>query len=92
MFWNLIKTTSGHVFNVNFGQHFQSSNQTNVPYKNGMRNIRRSDVCVPEKELLHHLQLKRSKEFETSFSGAPGSQSEELVLKFRCLQQSFGEW
>ena len=28
MFWNLIKTTRGHVFNVNFGQDFQSSHQT----------------------------------------------------------------
>ena len=43
-------------------------------------------------ELPHHLQLKRSKEFKTSSSGAPGNQSEELVVSFRCLQQPFGEW
>ena len=92
MFWNLIKTTRGHVFNVNFGQDFQNSHQTDVPYRNGTRNLRRRDVCAPEKELLHHLQLKRSKEFETSSGGAPGSQSEELVLNFRCLQKPFGEW
>ena len=91
MFWNLIKTTHGHVFNINFGQDFQSSHQTDVPYRNGMQNLRR-DVCAPEKELLHHLQLKRSKGFKTSSSGAPGSQSKELVLNFKCLQQSFGEW
>ena len=29
--------------------------------------------------------------FETSSSGAPRSQSEELVVNFRCLQQLFGE-
>ena len=81
MFWNLIKTTRGHVFYVNFGQDFQSSHQTDVPYRNGTQNLRRRDVCAPENELL--LQLKRSKEFETSSSGAPGSQSEELVLNFR---------
>ena len=69
MFWNLIKTTRGHVFNVNFGQDFQSSHQTNVPYKNGMRNLRRRDVCALENELLHRLQLKRSKEFEIFSSG-----------------------
>ena len=92
MFWNSIKTTRGHVFNVNFGQNFQSSHQTDVPYRNGKRNLRRDDVCAPEKELLHHLQLKQSKEFETSSSGPPGSQSEKLVLNFRCLQQPFGEW
>ena len=91
MFWNLSKSTRGHVFNLNFGQDFQSSHQTDVPYRNGTRNLRRRDVCAPEKELLHHLQLKRSKEFETSSSGAPGSQSEELVLNFRCLQQSLDE-
>ena len=43
------------------------------------------------KELPHHLQLKRSKEFETSSSGAPGSQSEKLLVNFRSLQQPFGE-
>ena len=92
MFWNLIKTTLGHVLNVNFGQDFQSRHRTDVPYRNGTRNLRRRDVCAPEKELLHHLQLKRSKEFETSSSGAPGSQSEELVLNFSCHQQPFGKW
>ena len=91
MFWNLVKTTRGHVFGVNFGQDIQSSHQADVPYRNGTQNLRRRDVCAPEKELLHHLQLKRSKEFETSSSGAPESQSEELVLNFRCLQQPFGE-
>ena len=92
MFWNLIKTTRGHVFNVNFGKDFQSSHQTDVLYRNGKRNLRRRDVCVSENELLHHLQLKPSKEFETSSSGAPGSQSEDLVLNFRCLQQPLGKW
>ena len=92
MYWNLIKTTRRHVFNVNLGLDFQSSHQTNVPYRNGTRNLRRKDVCAPEKESLHHLQLKRSKEFELFSSGFPGSQSEELVLNFRCLQQPFGEW
>ena len=92
MFWNLIKITRGHMFNINFGQDFQSSHQTDVPYRNGPRNLRRRDVCAPEKEMLHHLQLERSKKFETSSSGAPGSQSEELVLNFICLQQQFGEW
>ena len=92
MFWNLKKITRGHVFNVNFGQDFQSIHQTDVPYRNDPRNLRRWDVCAPEKELLHHLQLKRSKEFETSSSGPPGSQSKELVLNFRCRQQPFGEW
>ena len=87
MFWNLIKTTRGNVFNVNFGQNFQSSHQTDVRYRNGKRNLRRRDVCAPGKELPHHLQLKRLKEFETSFSGAPESQSEELVVNFRCLQR-----
>ena len=91
MFWNLIKTACGHVFNGNFRQDFQSSHQTDVPYRNGMRNLRRRDVCAPKKALLHHLQLKRSKEFETSSSGAPESQSEQLVLHFRCLQP-FGQW
>ena len=78
MFWNLIKTTCGHVFNVNSDSH-----QTDVPYKNGTRNLRRKDVCAPGKELPHHLQLKRSKEFETSTSGAQGSQSEQLVVNNR---------
>ena len=39
------------------------------------REILRRDVCAPGKELPHQLQLKRSKGFETSSSGAPGSQS-----------------
>ena len=84
MFWNLIKITRRHVFNVNFGQDFQSSHQTKAPYGNGARNLRWRDICASEKELLHHLQLRRSKEFETSSSGAPGSQSEDLVSNFRC--------
>ena len=37
------------MFNVNFGQNFQSSHQTNVPYRNGTRNLRRRDVCAPKK-------------------------------------------
>ena len=78
------------MFIVNFGQDFQSSYQTAVPHRNGTRNLKRTDVCAPEKELLHYLQLKQSKELEPSSSGAPGSQSEELVLNFRCLQQPFG--
>ena len=92
VFWNLIKTTRGHAFNVNFGQNFQSSHQTDVLYRNDTRNLRRKDFCAPGKELPHHLQLKQWKLFETSSSGAPGSQSEELVVNFRCLQQPFGEW
>ena len=55
MFWNLVKTTRGHVFDVNFGQDIQSSHQADVPYRNGTQNLRRTDVCAPEKELLHHL-------------------------------------
>jgi len=47
------------MFNVNLGQNFQSSHQTDVPYRNGTRNLKRSDVCAPEKEVFHHLQLKR---------------------------------
>ena len=35
---------------------------------------------------------ERLREFKTSSSGALASQSEELVLNFRCLQQPFGEW
>ena len=69
----LIKTTRGHVFNINFRQNFQSSHQTDIPYRNGMQNLRRRDVCAPRKELSDYLQLKQSKEFETSSSGAPGS-------------------
>ena len=80
MFRNLMKTTCGHVFNVNFGQAFQSSHQTDIPYRNGMQNLRR-DVCAPEKELLHHLQLKQSKEFETSSSRAPGNKRSSLELQ-----------
>ena len=57
MFWNLIKTTRGHVFNVNFGQDFQSSHQTDVPYRNGTRNLRRRDVCAFMKSLIKHLFL-----------------------------------
>ena len=51
VFWNLIKTTCGQVFNVNFGQDFQGSHQIDVPYRNGTRNLRRRDVCAPEKKL-----------------------------------------
>ena len=40
------KTPRGHVFNVNFGQNFQSSHQTDVPYRNDMQNLRRRDVCA----------------------------------------------
>ena len=40
VFGNLIKTTCGHVFNVNFGQNFQSSHQTDVPYRNDTRNLK----------------------------------------------------
>ena len=50
MVWNLIKTTRGHVFDVNFGQDFQSSHQTDVPYQNGMQNLSRRDVCAPSKD------------------------------------------
>ena len=91
MFWNLIKTTRGYVFNVNFGQNFQSSHHTDLPYRIGTRNLMRRDVCAPGKELPHHFELKRSKGFETSSSGAKGRQSEELVVNFKCLQQPFGE-
>ena len=90
VFWNFIKTTHGHVFNADFRQNFQSSHQTNVSYRNGMRNLRR-DVCALGKELPRHLQLKRLKEFKTSSGRAPGSQSEELFVNFRCLQQLFGK-
>ena len=71
---------------------FSSSHQTDIPYRNGTRNLRRRDVCAARKELPHHRQLKPSKEFKTSSSGAPGNQSEELVVNFRCLQGRFGEW
>ena len=71
------------------GSSFRSMD---VSYRSSTQNLKRSDVCAPEKELLHHLQLIQYKEFETSSSGAPESQSEELVLNFRCLQQPFGQW
>ena len=89
MFWNLIKIIRGHMLNVNFGQNFQSSRTIQKWHAK----FKEEGCCAPGKveELPHHLQLKRSKEFKTSSSGAPGSQSEELVVNFRCLQQPFGE-
>ena len=56
------------MFNVNFGQNFQSSHHTDLPY----RNLRKRDVCAPGKELPHHLQLKRLKRFETSSERSQG--------------------
>ena len=50
MFWNLIRTTRGHVFKVTFGQNFQNSHQTDIPYRNGMRNLGRRDVCAVGKK------------------------------------------
>ena len=45
-----------------------------------------------QKQLPHHLQLKQLSEFVTSSSAATDSQSEKLVVSFRCAQQPFGEW
>ena len=75
VFCNSIKTTRGHVFNVNFRQNFQSIHQIDVPYRTGTQNLRRRDVCATEKELHHHFQLKKLEEFGIPSSGAPESQS-----------------
>ena len=40
VFCNLIKTTHGRVFNVNFRQNFLSSHQINVPYRDVTQNLR----------------------------------------------------
>ena len=74
----------------NFWTKFLNSHRTDVPYRNGMRNLKRKDACALGKEFPHHLQLKQLKEFVTSSSGAPKSQSEELVVSFRCSQQPLG--
>ena len=51
MFWNLIKTIHGHVLNVNFEQDFQSSPQTDVPYRNGIQNSKTRDVYSRQKRI-----------------------------------------
>ena len=45
------KTTGGNVFIITFGMNFQNSHQADVPYGNGMENLRKRDVCAPRKEL-----------------------------------------
>ena len=81
--WNLKKITRGqfgHVFNIKFGQNFQSSHQTDVPYRNGTQNLRRRNISAPGKKLPHHLQLKPSKEFQRSPRKSISRASRELQM------------
>ena len=68
----------------NFWEEFSKQPPDRRPIQNGMRNLSSSDVCAPQKELPHHLQLKRSKESVACSRGTPESESEELIESFRC--------
>ena len=74
-----------------FWRKFSKQPPDRRTYKNGMRSLRKRNICVPQKRIAHHLQLKRLKKVVTPSSGVPESQSEDLVASFRYPQQPFGE-